>query len=59
MYRTILGDQEPDRPLYMAVPLGVYDGILSEPLGVRLIAAFALQFVLFDPDGREALRWIS
>ena len=33
LYRSVLSRQQPDRPLFLAVPRKVYDGILSEPLG--------------------------
>lgn len=59
MYRAILAEQQPDRSLYLAVPTEVYDGILSEPLGERMVAVVNLRLVLFDPDRREGLRWIN
>src|SRR5437660_1477839 len=33
MYRLILAEQQPDRALFLAIPVAVYDGILSEQLG--------------------------
>src|SRR5438552_8154883 len=30
LYRSVLSRQQPDRPLFLAVPGRVYDGILSE-----------------------------
>jgi hypothetical protein len=59
MYRLILAEQEPDRVLYLAVPTEVYHGILSEPLGMRIVAGLSVRLVLFDPDRREALKWIN
>jgi hypothetical protein len=59
MYRTVLDDQQPERVLYLAVPFEVYDGILTEPLGERMVEQFGVKLLLFDPDRRRALRWIS
>ncbi|HET6573435.1 MAG TPA: element excision factor XisH family protein [Fimbriiglobus sp.] len=59
MYRVILARQHPDRPLFMAVPRVVYDGILSEQLGRIVVADLNIRVLVFDPDLREVVRWIS
>jgi hypothetical protein len=59
MYRSILGRRQPDRTLFLAVPRVVYDGILSEPLGVEVLADAGMPLILYDPDKREGLRWIK
>src|SRR5947209_1105719 len=33
VYRAVLTETEPDRPLYLAVPRRVFDGLLSERFG--------------------------
>jgi len=59
LYRSVLSRQQPDRPLYLAVPRRVYDGILSEPLGQIVMIDLNVRFLVFDPDRREVVRWIS
>jgi hypothetical protein len=59
MYRLALADQEPDRPLFLAVPTEVYHGILSEPLGQLVVVGVNLRLLVFEPDRREVVRWIS
>ncbi|MGL6097582.1 MAG: element excision factor XisH family protein, partial [Fimbriiglobus sp.] len=59
MYEAVLADQEPDRRLFLAVEGEVYEGILSEPLGQLVLARFPVRILVFDPDKREVLRWIS
>lgn len=59
MYRLALAEQQPDRPLFLAVPPEVYNGILSEPLGQLVLVGVNLRLLVFDPDRREVLRWIS
>jgi hypothetical protein len=59
LYRSVLSRQQPDRPLYLAVPRKVYDGILSEPLGQIVMIDLNVRLIVFDPDRREVVRWIS
>ena len=50
---------QPDRPLYLAVPAEVYNGILSEPLGQLVMIGVNIRVVLFDPESQQVIRWIS
>lgn len=59
MYRVILARQQPDRPLFLAVPQVVYDGILSEQLGRIIVADLNIRVLVFDPTRREVVRWIN
>ena len=59
MYRVILAAQQPDRRLYLAAPLEVYHGILSEPLGQQVLTDLAVRVLVFDDDRREVFRWIG
>lgn len=59
MYRVVLARQDPDRPLFLAVPQTVYDGILSEPLGQVVLTDLNIRVLVFDADRQEVVRWIS
>jgi hypothetical protein len=59
MYRLILAEQQPERTLFLAIPIGVYDGILSEELGVKVVSGTSLRMLVFDPAARKVLRWTS
>jgi hypothetical protein len=59
LYRSVLSRQQPDRPLFLAVPRKVYDGILSEPLGQFVLIDLNVRLLVFDPDRREVAQWIS
>lgn len=59
MYRVILAEQQPDRPLFLAVSRTVYDGILSEPLGQLVVTGLNVRVLVFDATRREVVRWIS
>lgn len=49
---------EPDRTLYVAVRIEVFEGIFEEPMGSMLIKNGRLRLLVFDPDRREVMRWI-
>lgn len=59
LYRSVLSHLQPDRPLFLAVPRKVYDGILSEPLGQMVMIDLNVRLLVFDPDRREVAQWIS
>ncbi len=57
VYQTVLEEQQPDRTLYLAVTEEVYDGILTEPMPLRVLERFAVKLLVFDPKLRRVLRW--
>jgi hypothetical protein len=59
LYRSVLSRQQPDRPLFLAIPKKVYDGILSEPLGQAVMVDLNFRLLVFDPEANEVVRWIS
>ena len=59
MYRVVLATQQPQRRLYLAAPLPVYHGILSEPLGRQVLTDLAVRVLVFDDDRREVSQWIG
>lgn len=59
MYRVILSEQQPDRPLFLAVSDSVYDGVLSEPLGQKILTSLNVRVMVFNPSRREVVQWIS
>lgn len=59
LYRAVLSRQQPDRPVFLAVPLKVYNGILSEPLGQMVMVDLNVRLLVYDPDRREVIQWIS
>lgn len=59
LYRLALAEQQPDRPLYLAIPTEVYNGILDEPLGRLAVVGLNLRLIVFDPTTQEVVQWIS
>jgi hypothetical protein len=59
VYRAVPRRREPDRTLYLAVPLSVYNGILSEPLGRWVADDVGLKLLVFHPRQRRIVQWIT
>ncbi len=59
MYRLILADQQPDRVLFLAITEAVYDGILSEELGTKMLKGAGIRTLIFNPLTRRVTRWIK
>jgi hypothetical protein len=58
LYRTALELSAIDEPLYLAVPVAAFDGILSETLGRHLIENLNIHLVVFEPEQMEIVQWI-
>ncbi len=57
LYKRLLHRQEPDRELYLAVPIYAYDGIFSREIGKIAIEEFALKLIIFSLTETEELIW--
>lgn len=59
LYRWLLQDSEPDRNLYLAVPLHAYEGIFSKPVGEMVLKKLKMELIVYDISGEEKLQWIQ
>ena len=57
VYRAILRVNDPERPLYLAVPYHVYDDILSTKFGRLVGSSLQLQILVFDGEKEKILLW--
>jgi len=59
LYRRVLGEQEPDRELYLAIEEKTYNGIFSEPIGNLIVTGEQINLIVFSSDKEEIIKWIS
>jgi hypothetical protein len=59
VYRALLSRVEPERALFLGVAPGVYDSVLSEPLGQLVAAEVRLRVLVFDAQQQKVVRWIN
>ena len=58
-YRSLISRVEPDRQLFLAVPLAVYDGILSEPIARPALEDQRVAIMVFDVTQESVVRWTT
>ncbi|MBI1914829.1 MAG: XisH family protein [Planctomycetes bacterium] len=59
IYRALLTQGEPGRELYLAVPLRVYESLLSERFGQFIISQLQLRLLIFDVKAQRIIQWIG
>jgi hypothetical protein len=59
IYRAVMRVRQPDRQLYMAVPLPVYDGVLSDRFGQFIVTELGVRLLVFDETQGRIVRWIE
>src|SRR5262249_10926944 len=58
LYRAVLAEVDPDRVLYLAVPIAVLRDLFDEPLGKLLLQHKLAQVIGFDPQEEVLLQWL-
>ncbi|MEQ9357699.1 XisH family protein [Coleofasciculus sp. F4-SAH-05] len=56
-YRVALEEQQPERVLYLAVPLGAYKTFFNLPFVETIIQRFQLSLLVYDPKDEVILEW--
>ncbi|TAE58462.1 MAG: fatty-acid oxidation protein subunit alpha [Nostocales cyanobacterium] len=56
-YRSALRLTEPDRMLYLAIPVDVYNEFFSRRFIQRIITEYELKLLIFNPEQEEILIW--
>jgi hypothetical protein len=59
IYRAVLAEMEPERPIYLAVPRRVEEGLLTEQFGQMIVARLQLRLMVFDEQPGRVVRWIG
>ncbi|MGK7903290.1 MAG: element excision factor XisH family protein [Hormoscilla sp.] len=58
-YRIALGEQEPERQLYLAVPIFIYQAFFRFPLAQKTIQEAKLSIIIYEADEEAIVQWIS
>jgi hypothetical protein len=57
-YRLALSELEPDRKLYLAIPIATYSDFFQRPFPKRLIQDNGVALMVYDPIAKEILQWL-
>ena len=58
LYHDIMAHIEPERVLYLAVPLAVFEELFEEPIGQVLLDNNRIRLMVFDPIAEVIVKWI-
>ncbi len=58
IYKSVLSEIESHRILYLAVPLRLYESILSERFGQLILASLHIRIIVFDHKNERIVTWI-
>ena len=58
LYREILAQQPPERQMYLAVSLGAYEDVFTDPLGQLAVESQELRLIVFDEQLERIAQWI-
>lgn len=58
-YRTALRSEDPDRSLYLAVPLAIYNDFFSLPFTQTVVRENLIRLVIYSIETEEIVQWIN
>ncbi|MDY6939308.1 MAG: XisH family protein [Cyanobacteriota bacterium] len=58
LYFDVLSELQPERLLYLALPIWVYESLFEEPLGQLLLKKKRLRLIVFEPTQELIEQWI-
>ncbi|MGD1850799.1 MAG: XisH family protein [Cyanophyceae cyanobacterium] len=58
-YRLMLEVKEPERQLYLAVPVDTYGSFFQSRLAQSMVERYQLNLLVYDPMLEEVVTWIS
>ena len=56
-YRLVLGSLDPDRILYLAVPLVAYEVFFQRPLAKASVRTYQVRLLVYNPIEEEIVLW--
>lgn len=56
-YRIALREKEPDRRLYLAIPIDVYKAFFQKQFVQTVCEETQITLIVFDPGTEEILKW--
>lgn len=56
-YRIALQHYQPERMLYLAVPIEIYKTYFARPFATMVVEAQAIKLLVYDPEREEIVAW--
>jgi hypothetical protein len=58
LYHDVLEESEPDRRLYLAIPIEILNDLFQEPIGQLLLKRQRVRLLVFEPEQGVIIQWI-
>lgn len=58
-YRLMLTEVEPERTLYLAVPLDIHQVFFGQWLPRKAVAQYDLKIIVYDPEKEVLVKWLN
>lgn len=58
-YRFVLQQKQPDRVLFLAVPLDIYNSFFTVGLAQGVVAQYQVKLLVYHPETQEVQQWID
>ncbi|WP_217371886.1 element excision factor XisH family protein [Spirosoma rhododendri] len=58
LYKRILALQQPDRPIYLAIPQRAYVNLFQNEFGELVRDTFSISLLIFDEEDETIIQWI-
>lgn len=58
-YRIMLEVKEPERELYLAIPIDTYETFFQSRFAQTAVERYQLKLIVYNPISEEIVRWIS
>ncbi len=59
IYRTFLNRTSPERILYLAIPVDIYQSFFQEAAIKEIVTDYVLNLLVFDHEVEEVVEWIK
>lgn len=57
-YRSLIDCEEPERKLFLAVPIDAYENVFQERITQPVLTELSMPIIVFRPNGEDIERWI-
>lgn len=58
-YELGLEEQEPDRLIFLALPMKAFQKISQIPLLLKALNRFKVKVIIFNPDSEKIIQWLK
>ncbi|MBD2775621.1 element excision factor XisH family protein [Iningainema tapete] len=56
-YRSVLEEEQPERFLYLAIPLDVYESFFQLPFTQKIVQSNRISLIVYEPEVEVIVKW--